>query len=145
MEIKLKLYNHTGIFDTKKIIFAKNEVVSVRLDKILQGCKYYANVDNENFEIKNGVFTLENLKGGLINIVVYATINGEIVKKWYCEQLIVCDLGGENSLIGEIAEFKEVYNEKLNEVISKQSEIIKKLTDLEQRICDLENNFDPTV
>lgn len=147
MEIKLKLYNRTGLFDIKSVIVPKDEKLFVKLEgKTIMGLTYFAKTKEmvNPIEIKNGMFEIKNTSSGFYDFVISATRNGEVLRTWECESLIIKDLGDKNEFKAEFSTFKEDILNEINELkervvlVEKKSEntleVVKKLNGLNPKV-----------
>lgn len=146
-----KLNILTGLFDDKIYTLVDNDNLEIEVTSKNYGNSYVAVVKKENetskIALRDNKFEIPKtfLTYGEICVKIIAIRNGETIKEFNCENLIVKEIDTKIVAIPELEQFKSDCNKKLNEVIAKQTEIIGKMAELEQRLCDVENNFDPTV
>lgn len=145
MKKKLKFFGSTGKFDSAIFIASINEPLQIELQVDTgRTVEYYATVQNEKgykVDIKVNDKTFEIPKDlivyGSIDITITAKVKTETVDIFYCEKLVVKNVGSVKQVIPEIEalhqelektrkEFqtfkKEIYTE-----IEKQNKCIKAL------------------
>ena len=132
MEIKLKLYNNTGLFDNTKTICDSSKI-KIKIDnKLNNDYNYFANYNNENYQFDNGFVEIP-IKKGIAKIIVYVVKNGEIVKSWTCEDLIVNEINNKIECIPELENLKneiELLKKMQNNSIKQLEKMQKILTQM---------------
>ena len=138
MENNLTLYNKTGIFKEKKIILTSNEDIVIKLDyEANSDVDYIAKYNNVSVHIKNKQFIIKNIKPCVLHITIYATHNGEIIRNWICESLIISKVNDGYEVIPELEELKNQLKDikdminKLNDNVKFMEEALKQINDLE--------------
>lgn len=124
MVIKLKLYNKSGVFEQKAVVVNGDEITIV-IDKQLNPNIDYIAKDtttNNVFKIQNGKFEIQS-KPAAYNFIIGAIKDGEVIKEWHCESLIVKELADKSIAVGEIEELTQRLIEKSREQDAKIEEL----------------------
>lgn len=135
MNINLKIYGKTAIFEPKKIINSTN-IVKIHINaKQYEDMNYVAKYNEQFYDFKNGVAELPLVKG-IANIIIYLMKNGEVVKSWITDNLIVNEVNDGIEFLPEVEYLKNelslanktIEDLKLTiELLKTDNEIIKKI------------------
>lgn len=129
MEKLLKFVGKIGKFDDAIHIATENEplVILLQVDTG-RTVDYYATIKNEtgkvfDIKVKDKKFEIpkELIVYGSMDITIVAKVKNETVNVFYCEQLIIKNVGGEKQVIPEI--------ENLHIELQKTKDCFKQFTD----------------
>lgn len=145
MKKKLKFFGNTGKFDSVIFIASVNEQLQIELQVDTgRTVEYYATIQNEKgykVDVKaiNKVFEIPKdlIVYGSMDITITAKVKTETVDTYFCEKLIIKNVGGEKQVIPEIEalhqelektqkEF-ETFKNEVDTKIEKQNKCIKAL------------------
>ena len=145
MKKKLKFFGNTGKFDSVIFIASVNEPLIIELlVDTGRTVDYYATIQNEKgcktvIKIKDKMFEVPKdlIVYGSLDFTITAKVGAETVNTFFCEKLIVEDVGGQKQVIPEIEalhleldkikhDFKALAKE-VNEKVEKQNKCIKAL------------------
>lgn len=145
MKKKLKFFGNTGKFDSVIFIASVNEPLIIELlVDTGRTVDYYATIQNEKgcktvVKIKDKIFEVPKdvVVYGSLDLTITAKVGAETVNTFFCEKLIVKDVGGQKQIIPEIEalhleldkikdDFKALVKE-VNEKVEKQNKCIKAL------------------
>jgi len=129
MEKKLKFIGKVGKFDDAIYIATENEPLIILLQvETGRTVDYYATIKNENgktidIKVKDKQFEIPKdfIVYGSMDITIVAKVKNETVNIFYCEQLVVKNVGGVKQIIPEI--------ENLHIELQKTKDCFKQFTD----------------
>lgn len=145
MKKKLKFFGNTGKFDSVIFIASVNEPLIIELlVDTGRTVDYYATIQNEKgcktvVKIKDKMFEVPKdvIVYGSLDLTITAKVGAETVNTFFCEKLIVKDVGGQKQVIPEIEalhlELDKIKNDfkalakEVNEKVEKQNKCIKAL------------------
>ncbi len=135
MEKLLKFYKDIGKYDDKIYTYVTGEALTIALQVDTgRTTDYFATVQHENgtkvyLKAKNKIFTIpENLlKFGAIDMTITAQVGNNVVKKFYCEQLLVKEVDGGIKVVPEILELRQCVENLKGLVNGYQSEVNQEL------------------
>lgn len=145
MKKKVKFFGNTGKFDSVIFIASVNEPLIIELlVDTGRTVDYYATIQNEKgcktvIKIKDKMFEVPKdlIVYGSLDFTITAKVGAETVNTFFCEKLIVKDVGGQKQVIPEIEalhlELDKIKNDfktlekEVNEKVEKQNKCIKAL------------------
>ena len=145
MEKKLKFIGKVGKFDDAIYIATENEPLIILLQvETGRTVDYYATIKNENgktidIKVKDKQFEIPKdfIVYGSMDITIVAKVKNETVNIFYCEQLVVKNVGGVKQIIPEIEnlhielqktkDYFKQFTDNVNSQIQKMSQCIEAL------------------
>lgn len=124
MEKTIKLYGQYGRYvENSKLTLVDNEDLIIKVDGNFQpNCDYVAKVKNQailkTIAIKEKIFTVpaDMLKYGALSCDIVAVQNGNTVKTWGCENLLIIEVDNTRIAIPEIEQIKQEYQSQIKEL-----------------------------